>query len=168
MLKKAKLKTTSVWYKSGRATRMEAPPAGEEGWKREGNLRMITVADRQKLLLTGETLHRPWYARYGASNSRIGAFLRPCAALLSTERGREGSGVYSIPRKCELAGWGGTFRVVVELTVDELLIAQAYQKDLSDWCDAIDWSAEDSKFRTNCWKIHAWQTVVQLRELGRA
>jgi hypothetical protein len=58
--------------------------------------------------------------------------------------------------------------VVVELTVDELLIAQAYQTDLSDWCAAIDWSAEDFKFRANCLKIHACQTVVQMRELGRA
>ena len=56
---------------------------------------------------------------------------------------------------------------MVELTVDELLIAEAYQKDLSDWCAAIDWSAEDPKFGTNSQKIHAWLTVVQLRELGR-
>ena len=113
---------------------------------------MITVADRQKLLHPGETLHRHWYVRYGARESRIGAFLRPCAALLNAERGRAGSNVYSIPRRCALADGGGTFRVVVELTVDELLIARAYQKDLSDWCDAIDWAAELPKFQGNCHK----------------
>ena len=57
---------------------------------------------------------------------------------------------------------------MVELTVDELLIAQAYQKDLSDWCDAIDWAAELPKFQGKYYKIHTWLTVVQLRELGRA
>ena len=112
---------------------------------------MITVADRQKLLLTGETLHRRWYARYGARNSRIGAFLRPCAALLNTERGRAGSNVYSIPRKCALAdGGGGRSAWWWSLPLTRRLIAQAYQKDLSDWCAAIDWSAEDPKFGANC------------------
>ena len=59
-------------------------------------------------------------------------------------------------------------RVVVELTVDEAVIARAYQKDLSDWCAAIDWSVEDPKYGGIQSKIHAWLIVVQLRELSRA
>jgi hypothetical protein len=116
VLKKAKLKTTSVWYKKGKATRMEAPPAGKKGWEREGNLRVITVADRQKLLRPGETLHRHWYARYGARKTRIGAFLRRCATLLNTERGRAGSNVYCIARRCALSDRGGGYLCVPLLT----------------------------------------------------
>lgn len=109
-LKKANLKTTSVWYKQGKATRMEAPPACETGWKREDGLRVITVADRQKLLRPDETLFDGWYARYGARETRIGAFLRPCATLLNAAQGRAGSNVYSIPRRCDLRAGGGKYR----------------------------------------------------------
>ena len=78
---------------------------------------------------------------------------------------REGSDVYSIPLRSSLGG-GGKFRVLVELTLDEARVVEAYRQDLSNWSAAIDWTAVDFDVKAKS-KIHAWLKAVQLRELGR-